>query len=100
MATAQHPPHPEEDLIRRAFHNLASLRSNLPKGYINRKYADQLHHGLDQLERAGYDVDEWRVPHSTRDLEHQDLAIRLDAVLGYFSNPQEKIGFKGPLRRP
>jgi len=91
-------PNPE-DLIRRAFHNLSALRANVPKGYIERKYADQFKHALDQLEQVGFDVQEWRIPPSDlREFEYEDLVTRLDAVLGYFERPQEKIGFQGPKK--
>jgi hypothetical protein len=88
-----------EDLIRRAFHNLTALRANVPKGYIERKYAEQFHHALDQLEQVGYEVQEWRIPPSAlHEFEYEDLVTRLDAVLGYFERPQERIGFQGPRR--
>ncbi len=98
--TAPSVPNPE-DLIRRAFHNLSALRANVPRaGYLESKYADQFHHALDQLERVGFDVREWRIPTSAvmGDFEPEDLVIRLDAVLGYFEKPQEKIGFTGPKK--
>jgi hypothetical protein len=90
----------QEDILRRAYHNLIALRNNVPKGYIERKYADQFHHALDQLEQVGFDVREWRIPLSAlREFQHQDLLTRLDAVLGYFTKyERETIGFKGPQR--
>jgi hypothetical protein len=95
MASTQDP----DELIRRSFYNLSALRSNVPKGYIERKYADQFHHALNQLEQPGFDVQEWRISSSAMlGFERKDLFIKMDAVLGYFRKPYEKIRFTGPKK--
>ena len=87
------------DLIRRAYVNLASLRKNLPPGYVtDATFYDMFQRSLDHLQKAGHDVAEWRLPHNAKERQETDSSeflARIDAVLGYFTILEEKtvIGF-------
>lgn len=87
------------DLTLRAYVNLKSLRKNLTPGYVTEvTFYDMFNRSLDQLQQAGNDVAEWRLPHNARDRQETDSSeffARIDAILGYFTILQEKtvIGF-------
>ena len=87
------------DQTRRAYVNLASLRKNLSPGYVTEAtFYDMFERSLDQLQQAGHDVAEWRLPHNAKERQETDSSeflARIDAVLGYFTILQEKtaIGF-------
>jgi len=87
------------DLIRRAYVNLASLRKNLSPGYVTEAtFYDMFERSLDQLQQAGHDVAEWRLPQNAKrsqETDSSEFLARIDAVLGYFTILHEKtaIGF-------
>jgi Asp-tRNA(Asn)/Glu-tRNA(Gln) amidotransferase A subunit family amidase len=89
-----------QDLTRRAYVNLTSLRNNLPPGYVtDATFYYMFQRALDQLQQAGHDVVEWRLPHNAKQRQETDSSeflARIDAVLGYFTVLQEKmvIGFR------
>lgn len=87
----------QPDLIRRAFANLKSVRDNLPSGYVHDagffKMYDQ---ALDQLQRAGHDVAEWRMPATAiGNVDGNEFRAKVDAVLTYFTVREKdvQIGF-------
>lgn len=93
MANAVQP----QDLIRRAFVNLKSLRDNMPAGYV---YQESLYktfnHALDQLQQAGEDVSEWRLSsNAVGETEGLEFTAKIDAILMYFTIQQQQtsIGF-------
>jgi hypothetical protein len=102
------------DQIKRAHVKLASLRQNLPaSSLISQMYIEEYHGALDHLERLGFDISEFRVPqHAMRmvrfnfdrdgsiHVERSMLLTKLDAVLGYFAEDEDKppIGFQAPLK--
>ncbi len=88
----------QSDLIRRAYANLESLRDNLTPGYVHEpgfyKMYDQ---ALDQLQQAGNDVGEWRIPAGAVGfIDGNEFRAKVDAVLAYFTVQKEqvKIGFR------
>ena len=87
------------DKIRRSYVNLTSLRKNLSPGYVTEAtFYDMFERSLDQLQQAGHDVAEWRLPQNAKrsqETDSSEFLARIDAVLGYFTILQEKtaIGF-------
>jgi hypothetical protein len=77
----------EQDLLRRALVNLKALKANLPRGYIHEaSFFTTFERSLDQLEQAGAEVSEWRLPHTdVGELEDSEFRVRIDAILEYFS---------------
>lgn len=93
MATAV-----QGDPILRAYANLKAVRENLGAGYVHQKgFYHQYNHALDQLEQAGIDISEWRIPHSdVGSISGNEFRAKIDAILIYFSvqNEKTKIGFR------
>lgn len=85
------------DLVRRAFVNLKSVRDNLHDGYIHEEGLHTMYRkALDELQQAGADVSEWRLPYdAVGNINGNEFRARIDAILMYFSIQQEKtqIGF-------
>jgi len=85
------------DAIRRAYVNLKALRTNLPRGYVHEEGLFKMfNRSLDELQQAGVDVSEWRMPHdAVGNTDATEFAARIDAILMYFTLRQEKtqIGF-------
>jgi hypothetical protein len=114
------------EMLSRAYARLTSLQqlltNNLRGGFVAEPYVSEYHSALGQLEEAGYDLDDFRIPSSAvkrraissnyltgkidyavdREVEHGIFLMKLQAVLNYFSlvNPpsERRIGFAGPLR--
>ncbi|MGA2990418.1 MAG: hypothetical protein ABSD88_08070 [Candidatus Korobacteraceae bacterium] len=86
-----------EDLIRRAFVNLKSLRENLGSGYVHEEsFFQMFNKALDKLQQAGEDVSEWRMPHNAvGNIDAGEFRAKIDALLMYFKVRQTKaqIGF-------
>jgi hypothetical protein len=82
-----------DDPIRRAYANLMSLRANLQPGYVTDTiYYTMFDNALDQLQQAGANVSEWRIPRqSVGNLDSGEITVRIDAILTYFKVVQEKI---------
>ena len=87
-----------EELIRRAYVNLRALKENLHTGYVtDNSYYETFTRALDQLEKAGADVAEWRIYKGDYGkLEGGEILMRIDAILMYFTIQQEKtrVGFQ------
>jgi len=87
-----------EDLIRRAFVNLKSLRDNVPAGYVHEgSFYGTFNLALDQLEKAGEDVSEWRLPpNAVGETDGLEFKAKIDAILMYFTIKRQKtpIGFR------
>jgi hypothetical protein len=114
------------DKLSKAYARLTSLQQlltkNLRGGFIGEQYVAEYHAALDQLEEAGYDLGDFRIPASSLrlrstggnyltgekfwgkepEVEHGVFLMKLQAVLSYFSlttqSPPRKIGFAGPSR--
>jgi len=92
------------DLLNRTYSTISSLRQNLPTTvFITQPYVELYHKALSQLEAAGMDVADYRIPvqqvyrrpisHNTLDgtteygrlpeVERSLFLIQLDAVLCY-----------------
>ena len=87
------------ELIRRAYANLTGLRENLPKGLVHEGCAELLDIykcALDELEEAGFDVNEWRIRTRLGELHVTVLRAKIDAALTYFTVQQKRvqIGFR------
>ena len=87
-----------EDLIKRAYVNLTSLRKNIPGGYVQEAtYYEMFNRSLDQLQQTGVDVSEWRLPRVAQgELDSSEFFARIDAILTYFTISTQKttIGFR------
>lgn len=104
----------DQDELRRVLTQLAAMRENLSKPEHNEHDAARFHEQLDRLDRAGYDVAEFRLDpekdmffrvasqrgnekryHDTRTVRIGVLESKLDAVLSYFQLAGENrpIGF-------
>jgi len=86
------------DPILRAYANLKAVRDDLPDKNVFREglYA-MFNNALDELQEAGVDVREWRLPGSALGNTHaKEFAARIDAILMYFSFQTKKttIGFR------
>jgi hypothetical protein len=86
------------DSILRAYVNLKSVRDNLPdKNVFQPGLYSMFNNALDQLQQAGLDVGEWRLPGDAVGNTHaKEFAARIDAILMYFIFQKEKtpIGFR------
>lgn len=85
------------DLLRRAYANLKSIRENLSGGYVHDEgLFNMFATALNQLQQAGVDVREWRMPHDAiGNIGDNEFRARIDAILIYFIFRQEntQIGF-------
>jgi hypothetical protein len=85
------------DPILRAYANLKAVRDNLGSGYVHEEgFYRQYNSALDELQQAGVDVAEWRIPHrDVGNIDGKEFRAKIDAILIYFSvqNPKTKIGF-------
>jgi hypothetical protein len=86
-----------QDLIRRAFVNLKSLREHIPVGYVyEESFYRSFNQALDQLQQAGNDVSEWRlVSNAVGETDGLEFKQKIDALLMYFTFQEQKtaIGF-------
>ena len=85
------------DPILRAYANLKAVRDNLGSGYVHEDgFYRQYDRALDELQQAGVDVREWRIPHSAEgNIDGNEFRAKIDAILIYFTvqRPGTKIGF-------
>ena len=85
------------DLILRAYVNLKSVRANLHVGYVHEEGLFTMYgKALDELQRAGIDVAEWRIPlDAVGSINGNEFGARIDAILMYFNIREKKteIGF-------
>jgi hypothetical protein len=85
-----------QDLLRRALVNLRAVRANLPEKLVNQPTLYQQYNAaLGQLERAGEDVNEWRIGGNNGPLHSLEFKAKIDAILAYFTIRKEdtQIGF-------
>jgi hypothetical protein len=86
------------DPILRAYANLKASRENLPERFVYQEgFYRMFDLALDELQQAGVDVSEWRLPPNAVGITHSsEFRARIDAVLMYFTLRQEKtpIGFR------
>jgi small-conductance mechanosensitive channel len=86
----------KQDLLRRAFANLTSVRNNLPEKLVNQQVLyQQFDSALNQLEQAGENVNEWRRSDNHEPLHALEFKAKIDAILRFFTIKQEntQIGF-------
>ena len=87
-----------DDLIKRAYVNLTSVRANLPSGYVHEEgFFKMFNQALDELQQAGVDVSEWRMPRSALgNIDGNEFRAKIDAILMYFTVQHENthIGFR------
>ncbi len=85
------------DAILRAYVNLKAVRDDLPaKNVFQKGLYTMFNNALEELQEAGVDVREWRLPPGSFGCTHADeFRARIDAILMYFSIQQQKtkIGF-------
>lgn len=85
------------DPILRAYANLKAVRDNLPDRFVFQQgLYTMFNNALDELQQAGVDVREWRLPSNAVGNTHaKEFAARIDAILMYFAFQKEKttIGF-------
>ncbi len=109
--------------LLKAFALLNALQKNLPDGSsIRETFVEEFHKALDCIQRAGFEVDEFRIPadkvtptlYTDTDkgtvkalsrekfIDRAFLLTRMDYVLGFFSlamqDPPAKIGFSKTSR--
>jgi hypothetical protein len=86
------------DPILRAYANLKAVRENLPGGFVHEKGLYLMYNqALDELQQAGADVSEWRMPYdAVGETDAKEFAARIDAILMYFTVQEQKtqIGFR------
>lgn len=86
------------DPILRAYANLKAVRDNLPDRFVFQQgLYTMFNNALDELQQAGVDVREWRLPSNAVGNTHaKEFAARIDAILTYFIFQNEKttIGFR------
>ena len=86
------------DAIQRAYANLKAVRDNLSGGYVHEEtYYKMFSTALGELQQAGVDVSEWRLPpNPVGTLDANEFRAKIDAILMYFTIQQEKtaIGFR------
>jgi hypothetical protein len=110
------------DLLRRVLAQIRNLRKNLNLGYTDQDDADRFHEQLDRLQRAGYDVEEFRLDPDRdmylhllssnsrtgekryakkKSIRPGVLEAKMDAILDYFEldAKQSPIEFEGPFQR-
>jgi len=109
-----------QDLIKRSYASLVSLKDNLPdRVHVKEDYVLEYHKNLDKLEECGFNVAEFRIPDTQlkrlvssfnyrtgaktykdyRAVEKSFLLLKLNALLNYFTLNQNdsgktKIGFR------
>ena len=114
------------DTLLKAYSRVNSIQqiltNNVRGGYVAESYVTEYHDALDQLENAGFDLTDFRVPLSAlerrsrggnyitgetyyspyREVEHGLFLMKVQAVLGYFTlateSPKRDIGFAGALK--
>lgn len=88
----------QSDTIRRAFANLKAVRDNMPSGYVHDGGLFKMYdRALDQLQQAGHDVLEWRIPAAAvGNIDGNEFRAKVDAVLTYFTVRENdvQIGFR------
>jgi hypothetical protein len=87
------------DPILRAYANLKAVRDNLPdRNVFQSGLYSMFNSALDELQQAGVDVREWRLPSDAEGHTNaKEFAARIDAILTYFTFQNEKaatIGFR------
>jgi hypothetical protein len=87
------------DSVLRACANLKALRDNLPSRFVFQEGLYKMFDSaLDELQRAGVDVSEWRLPPNAAvdNIHSNEFRAKIDAILLYFTIKQEKmpIGFR------
>ena len=86
------------DAILRACANLKAVRDNLPdRNVFQTGLYTMFNNALDELQQAGVDVGEWRLPsNAVGNTNAKEFAARIDAILMYFIFQKEKttIGFR------
>jgi hypothetical protein len=86
------------DQILRAYANLKSVRDNLPdRNVFQPGVYTMFNNALDELQQAGVDVREWRLPSdAVGNTNAKEFAARIDAILTYFifQNGKKTIGFR------
>ena len=96
----------KDDVLRRSFARLSALKGNLPTGSLVRAdYVDEYHHVLEQLEREGVEIAEFRISEDKvqvkmssgnyglgkaryseqRYVQRGLFLSKLDGLLGYFT---------------
>jgi hypothetical protein len=112
-----------QDRLYRAYARLTSLQqlltTNLRGGFVGTQYVAEYHGALDQLEQAGFDSADFRIPppglrrratggnylsgetyySDGPEVEHGVFLMKVQAAISYFTlvteSPQRKIGFAG-----
>jgi hypothetical protein len=86
------------DPILRAYANLKAVRDNLGLGLVYQEsHYKMFNRALDELQRAGIDVSEWRLPPDAVGVTHaSEMKARIDAILIYFTAQTQKppVGFR------
>jgi len=87
-----------DDSIRRAYANLKAIRDNLGSGFVHEEgFYRQYDRALDELQQAGVDVREWRMPgNAVGNTDAHEFRSTIDAILIYFTVQETKarIGFR------
>ncbi len=84
----------QADLIQRAYVNLKSVRDNLPeRGYVIEKtFFAMFNRALAELQGAGKNVSEWRMPPDAAGKIHSsEFRAKIDAILMYFTVQQQQV---------
>ena len=86
------------DPILRAYANLRAVREHLGSGYIHQQgFYEQYGRALDELQQAGVDVSEWRIPaNAVGEIHGKEFRAKIDAILIYFDVQKEgtRVGFR------
>lgn len=86
------------DRVVRAYVNLKAVRDNLPdRNVFQPGLYTMFDNALDELQQAGVDVREWRLPtKAVGNTDAREFAARIDAILMYFNFEKERttIGFR------
>src|SRR5277367_4481238 len=88
-----------EDLLKRAFANLTSIREHVTLGNVFQDTHLNLYNkALGYLKQAGEDVSEWRLPPTAEQgaMDSSELRALIDSILVYFQLKESKasIGFQ------
>lgn len=107
-----------ENNLAKLLSRLTALKNNLPKNYVERKYADEFNSILIELEKASNEsLSEFKIPESeieprviswnmlsgNRQYSEQKycdkefLLMKIDGVLGYFTLLLQPVEIKGKL---
>jgi len=89
-----------EDHVKRALVRLNALRGNLDMtGYVEQGVVEIFNSALDELQRAGEDVSEWKTISPSevyQGVDQHEFRAKVDAILMSFTVQQERvqIGFR------